>query len=201
MKTKFVFLVCILALIGLTTYFWGFRSSSEFNPSKTQPDELIEAHYPAAAIVAKVFCPIGERQVDSWGYLVLKEDGGAHVLLPLAVVEVNGEARLLEIGSRITYSYGAGGFLDEFVSYGDFEDLRESLAENYRLKCADLLDDDDLANEQRHFQISDPQALASAKESKHLCFAASDMYNNWACFWYNDRTGAMELSFAQFFSD
>ncbi len=65
------------------------------------------------------------------------------------------------------------------------------------VKCANPTKDDQLRPEVGKWLVKEKDL----RTSQQLCFAISDVYNNWVCYAYDDKRGALRQSFAQLQAD
>jgi hypothetical protein len=111
-------------------------------------------------------------------------DGGDAPLRPLVWLDTDGW-NATEMPVAVSFPRGADrNYLSDFGG---------SPAPDYQIRCADLNTDGEV-----HLASGDLIGKASA-DGNHLCFQASDAYNNWVC--YSVANAEPVLSFVQMHAD
>lgn len=160
---------------------------------KTIPSDLmkeIARALPKANALLSMECRIGAKKTRAFGTLLNSESIQAWIAYPM------GKGwRLFQVPREISNSKGMdGNFLSEWkTSEGKLKGV-------YEIRCTSPYADKDIQI-QANGEFVGEFAQGVAPEVRHLCFQASQTYNNWACYTMSAVTERPELSFVQLNAD
>jgi hypothetical protein len=155
----------------------------------------VRAQFPRAKHVSAAGCSVGRTGVPAYG-LVFVEDQGANLQadqVRAAAVVRAGDGWKLQLFPDTLDVPGVGvqrGLFTDFVQQG-------RVAERIEVRCATPASKDRISPRLGKWTAQD-KALRATNQ---LCFAVSNVYNNWACFAYGERKGTFEQTFVQLQAD
>lgn len=171
--------------------FISYSANSE--TLSTDLKNLISAKYPDAKELASTPCELGSNKLKSIGLLIQKKDKeGVFPLVPLIAIHDANQWTLNELSLQQSYSKGsANNFLY------DYWHKKKGFIGSYQIKCTDLKKDSDISTKANGEFTKNftPTSLG-----RHLCFAASNVYNSWICYGVAS-TKKIENSFNQMNAD
>jgi hypothetical protein len=157
---------------------------------------LVQAAYPGSQVVNVAACELGLAKVSSYGFIVLKKEKALtdEDVLPMIALKSKNTWRLIELEKTVTTERTfIKSFTDEAVE-------RNTFNPNYRIRCVQPKRGEEIGDHLGHY-IQEGLSEETLKKSRHLCFQASSVYNNWICFNFDPKLGEVKTSFAQFLAD
>jgi hypothetical protein len=153
------------------------------------------AKFPRATLVSQTACNVGIGRLLAYALVITEaENAGIKTeqVRAVAVIKTSTGWKLEVMADGIDVP-GVGfqrGLFSDFVDGGH-------VSRPIEVKCANPMKDDELLPEAGKWLVKEKELRAS----QHLCFAISDVYNNWVCYAYDDKRGALRQSFAQLQAD
>lgn len=160
----------------------------------------VKRKFPDSQIVAEKSCNLGEKGTSALGFVRYRagaDGAGTEFKAQVAIAGAAG-TEILDVPSDIDVP-GLGlvrNFLSMFLTDGEYVPGPDP----YRIKCTHPKQDEDISEELGKYLL-DKQSNAKLLASKHLCFQADSVYNNWICFVYDESKKSLEQSFAQLLAD
>jgi hypothetical protein len=150
----------------------------------------IRKQFPKAKVLASTPCKLGA--VESFGLLTDDGKGPNPLRAVIFYRKDKGKWKVFEAGTHISNSKGGGLFLSDFWKKGSF-------AGPYQIRCTTPATDVDI-NTQANGEYS-KEFPAIEASTLHLCYQASSVYNNWACFTHDAKADDVKISFVQLNAD
>jgi len=183
-----------LAKVAFVLIFLG--SASIYAASKKTtvvkiPEEIkkyLEANHPKAQILTATKCSIGVEKIESYGVLINANKPHAFIFFK-AKMGWND----VEIEDKASNSKGVSSLFGDFFVEGKFNGP-------YEIRCTSPQSDKEISLDANGEYVGVFNKNMPA-DIKHLCFQASDTYNNWKCLTINPTKGGPDTSFVQLNAD
>lgn len=153
------------------------------------------AKFPRATLVSQAACTVGSGRLPAHALVITEAENTGikgENIRAVAVIKTSAGWKLEVMADGIDVP-GVGfqrGLFSDFVDSGH-------VSRRIEVKCANPMKDDELLPDVGKWLVKEKELRAS----QHLCFAISDVYNNWVCYAYDDKRGALRQSFAQLQAD
>ncbi len=183
---------------------WSHAAAEEvFSPQplaavKELPGDAIApvlAQFPRATLISHAACNVGTGRLPAYALTIMETENpgrrGEHIRAA-AVIKTSTDWKLEVMADEIDLPGGGfqRGLFSDFVQGG-------RVSERIEVKCANPTKDDELDTGIGKWLVKEKELRAS----QQLCFAISNVYNNWVCYAYDDKRGALRPSFAQLQAD
>lgn len=166
--------------------------------SETDLTKAIQEKFPNAKIISKADCDLGRKKVKTTAAVIQKRSAETNPLEAVIVEDVKGKLNVVVLEKKISNSNGMdSNFLNEFW------DASARSASTTAIRCVVPGKDKEISPKANgEFKPAFKSKLKSffGLYGKHVCFAASSVYNSWSCFNYA-KAGAIESSFVQLNAD
>jgi len=157
---------------------------------------LIQTVHPGSKMVSVVACELGLSKTPSYGLILLTKEKGLtdEDVLPIIALKTDRvwKFSVLEKGVSTDGAF-MKSFTDEAVEKNVFN-------KNYRIRCVQPKRGEEIGEHLGNY-IQTGLSDDTLKKSKHLCFQASQVYNSWVCFNFDEKQGQVKQSFGQFAAD
>lgn len=155
--------------------------------------KVLLAKMPQAKVLAVTSCNLGGEGTPSIGALVQRE--GKTPLTAVILYRKETSWEMVEIPARLSYSKGSdSNFLSDFWTGKKYDG-------NFTMKCTSPKNDSDVS-ERANGEFVFSAASKFPEKAKHLCFAASAVYNSWRCYTTDPTKGNLPVeSFVQMNAD
>jgi len=165
------------------------------NPSAAfeLPDDLsdvLKRSQPNSKVLTATQCDLGASKVESFGLVV--HLGKSANPLGAAIASKRGEN--WEVSELPLEAEGRSGGARNFL--GDFW-RNEGFSKVFKLLCTRIPNDKEYINFKSNGELIGQFKKVNNHRIKHLCFAASDAYNNWVCFSSAPNESSPTISYVQ----
>jgi hypothetical protein len=180
--------IILTFLVSLSLYSCSSApSGKKLNHQKKAIKELISKKWPGATFGNLTHCRIGKDKIESYGVVILKKNNfvtDGDIVPVIATLTETGWV-LNDLPKEVKFKdEDMKSFTKDFIQNDKFSDTE--------IKCV---------NPSLQPLISDQigkYTNDSFKKTNHLCFDASNLYNNWVCFNIEQGSKEVKQSFVQF---
>jgi len=181
-------------IFGFSFLAFAFYANAEKMPEDLSK-AILEKNVGSEILVSKS-CQLGSSNTPAIGFLLKRTDNKNPLTIHMAVLREK-NWNLFVIPTDVSHARGASSNI-----LSEFWDEKIGLINiSYDIFCTALPNSKEFIGKKHKGIFDKPFTEKTQRGQKHLCFAASAMYNSYVCYGFDEENSQPQRIFTQFNSD